>query len=46
MSDSAKMLVLTASLMMWSYVTAQRAFIVNPILSFNVMQMKKNTYPA
>ena len=26
---------------MWSYLTVQRAFIANPMLSFNVMQVKK-----
>jgi hypothetical protein len=41
MSNAVKMLILTALLMMWSYVTEQRAIIVNPMLGFDVMQVKK-----
>ena len=38
---AVKMLILTALLMMWSYVIEQGAFIVNRMLRFDVMQVKK-----
>ena len=41
MSNAVKMLILTALLVMWSYVTEQRAFFVHPMFSFSVMQVKK-----